>query len=53
MMPKAQEIGKKGRFKWCGKDIIATILKWGKRDATLKTDDGTEVTFNKRYVEVL
>lgn len=52
-MIKAQEIGKQGRFWWCGKQVIATIIKWGKRDATLKTEDGTEITFNKKHVEVL
>ena len=48
-----QEIGKRGRFVWCGKWVEATIIKWGKRDATLKTDDDTEITFNKKFVEVL
>jgi hypothetical protein len=42
-----------GRFCWCGKLHILPIIKLGKRDVTLRSEDGTRITFNKKYVEVL
>lgn len=43
----------KGKFMWCGKENTLDIVKMGKRDVTLRSEDGTLITFNKKYVKVM
>ena len=43
----------RGKFKWAGKILELPIIKKGKRDITLRSPDGTRVTLNKKFVEVL
>ncbi len=42
-----------GRFNWCGNVHELPIVKNGKRDITLRSADGTLITLNKKFVEVL
>ena len=42
----------RGKFMWCGKETTLDIVKLGKRDVTLRSEEGTLITFNKKYVAI-
>lgn len=41
-----------GTFTLCGKTYTLPIVKTGKRDITLRANDGGLITLNKKYVQV-
>lgn len=48
---KTEPIGK-ASFVWAGKPMTLPIVKLGKRDMTVRSDDGTLITFNRRGVKI-
>ena len=48
---KAKPVGK-ASFVWAGEPMTLPIVKLGKRDITVRSDDGTLITFNKRGVKI-